>query len=70
MGSAVAAADRQVQQEHDLRIENTGDGASTEAVPTSRICVKNLPKYADEKRLREHFGAKGEVTDVKVMRTR
>jgi hypothetical protein len=38
--------------------------------PTSRICIKNLPKHADEKRLKDHFSAKGEVTDVKVMRTR
>ena len=38
--------------------------------PTSRICVKNLPKYVDEARLREHFAAKGEVTDAKIMRTR
>lgn len=38
--------------------------------PTSRLCVKNLPKYVDDRRLREHFAAKGEVTDAKVMRTR
>lgn len=38
--------------------------------PTSRICVKNLPKYVDDRRLREFFAAKGEVTDAKVMRTR
>lgn len=38
--------------------------------PSSRICVKNLPKYADDLRLKEHFSAHGEVTDVKVMRTR
>eukprot|EP00887_Chlorella_sp_A99_P005214 scaffold1.g5214.t1 len=38
--------------------------------PSSRICVKNLPKYVDEKRLREHFSLKGEVTDAKIMRTR
>ncbi|PRW58148.1 Multiple RNA-binding domain-containing 1 [Chlorella sorokiniana] len=38
--------------------------------PTSRICVKNLPKYVDDRRLREHFAARGEVTDAKVMRTR
>ncbi|EFN59301.1 hypothetical protein CHLNCDRAFT_19359, partial [Chlorella variabilis] len=38
--------------------------------PTSRICVKNLPKYVDDRRLRDQFAAKGEVTDAKVMRTR
>ena len=36
----------------------------------SRVCVKNLPKYVTEKRLREHFAAKGEVTDVKVLKTK
>lgn len=35
----------------------------------SRICVKNLPKYAAEDRLREFFSQKGEVTDAKLMRT-
>lgn len=38
--------------------------------PSSRVCVKNLPKYVNEARLKEHFSAKGEVTDVKVLRTR
>jgi multiple RNA-binding domain-containing protein 1 len=32
--------------------------------------VKNLPKGADEKRLREVFSRKGEVTDAKVIRTK
>ncbi|KAG8385072.1 hypothetical protein BUALT_Bualt03G0003500 [Buddleja alternifolia] len=36
----------------------------------SRICVKNLPKYATEDRLREFFSQKGEVTDSKLMRTK
>ncbi|CAH9107130.1 unnamed protein product [Cuscuta europaea] len=35
----------------------------------SRICVKNLPKYVAEDRLREFFSEKGEVTDAKLMRT-
>ncbi|GAB4829474.1 hypothetical protein Ancab_019147 [Ancistrocladus abbreviatus] len=35
----------------------------------SRICVKNLPKYVTEDRLREFFSQKGEVTDAKLMRT-
>lgn len=36
----------------------------------SRICVKNLPKYVAEDRLREFFSQKGEVTDCKLMRTK
>ncbi|KAL2930768.1 Multiple RNA-binding domain-containing protein 1 [Bienertia sinuspersici] len=36
----------------------------------SRICVKNLPKYVNEDRLKEFFSEKGEVTDAKLMRTR
>nr|XP_043622445.1 multiple RNA-binding domain-containing protein 1 [Erigeron canadensis] len=35
----------------------------------SRICVKNLPKHANEDRLRDYFSQKGEVTDAKLMRT-
>jgi hypothetical protein len=49
------------------------DGAAapeTGMDPSSRLCIKNLPKYVNEAKLREHFSAKGEVTDVKVMRTR
>jgi len=37
---------------------------------SSRICVKNLPRYVTEERLREHFSEKGEVTDAKIIRTR
>ncbi|KAI8568595.1 hypothetical protein RHMOL_Rhmol02G0213000 [Rhododendron molle] len=36
----------------------------------SRLCVKNLPKNVNEKRLREFFSQKGEVTDTKIMRTK
>ncbi|KAK4850488.1 hypothetical protein QYF36_007181 [Acer negundo] len=36
----------------------------------SRICVKNLPKYMVEDRLREVFSQKGEITDSKFMRTK
>lgn len=42
----------------------------TDHPTTSRLCVKNLPAYIDEHRLREHFGEKGEVTDAKVIRAR
>ncbi|KAG6717026.1 hypothetical protein I3842_04G077500 [Carya illinoinensis] len=36
----------------------------------SRICVKSLPKYVAEDRLRELFSQKGEITDAKIMRTK
>jgi multiple RNA-binding domain-containing protein 1 len=41
-----------------------GGGGST------RICVKNLPRHCTDARLREHFAARGEVTDAKILRTR
>ncbi|KNC78665.1 hypothetical protein SARC_08913 [Sphaeroforma arctica JP610] len=40
-----------------------------EAPATSRLIVKNLPKYATDKLVRDHFTQKGEVTDVKLMYT-
>ena len=39
-------------------------------VNRTRICVKNLPKYVAEDRLRELFSQKGEITDAKLMRTK
>lgn len=36
----------------------------------SRLIVKGLPKYYDEKKLREFFGKQGNVTDVKLMKKR
>jgi multiple RNA-binding domain-containing protein 1 len=41
-----------------------------EVLASSRLCVKNIPKYVDEARLKEFFSKKGEVTDVKVLRTK
>jgi len=39
------------------------------APPSSRLCVKNIPKHLKEDRLREHFAERGEVTDVKILKT-
>ncbi|XP_059446252.1 multiple RNA-binding domain-containing protein 1 [Corylus avellana] len=50
-----------------------GDHFNTRTVPPplgSRICVKNLPKYVGEDRIRDLFSRKGEVTDAKLMRTK
>jgi len=38
--------------------------------PCSRLCVKNIPKYCTEARLRAHFAGIGEMTDCRVLRTR
>ena len=32
--------------------------------------MRGLPKYLTEDRLKEHFSEKGEITDVKIMRTK
>ncbi|KAB1210487.1 Multiple RNA-binding domain-containing protein 1 [Morella rubra] len=58
------------QQEEGRGVE---DHLETQTVPQplgSRICVKNLPKYVAEDRLRELFSQKGEITDAKLMRTK
>jgi multiple RNA-binding domain-containing protein 1 len=36
---------------------------------SSRICVKNLGKNTVEKDLKAHFGSRGEITDVKIVKT-
>ncbi len=38
-------------------------------IEMSRLCVKNIGKGVTEKQLKEVFSSKGEVTDVKVMKT-
>lgn len=37
---------------------------------TSRLCVKNIPKYVNEARLRRFFSEQGDVTDVKIVKTK
>ncbi|GFR48899.1 hypothetical protein Agub_g10847 [Astrephomene gubernaculifera] len=46
------------------------EAPAQEVPPSSRLCVKNIPKYVDEAKLKDFFSAKGEVTDVKVLRTK
>ncbi|KAH0455838.1 hypothetical protein IEQ34_015870 [Dendrobium chrysotoxum] len=53
------------REEEDLRL----NPAVKQPLKMSRICVKNLPMYVKEDRLREFFSQKGEVTDAKLMRT-
>ncbi|GAB5029749.1 rna-binding protein 19 [Nannochloropsis oceanica] len=36
----------------------------------TRLCVKNVPKHVDERRLKVHFGQQGMVTDAKLLRTK
>ena len=36
----------------------------------SRICIKNIGKLADEKLLKETFAVKGEITDVRIVKTK
>lgn len=44
-------------------------GTATRAPESSRIIVKNLPRRISEERIRQHFSAKGVVTDVRVPKT-
>lgn len=41
-----------------------------EQAVSSRIYVAGLPTYVDEKRLRDVFGERGEITDAKVVKTK
>ena len=55
----------------DARADGGGDDGDGDdaATPSSRLCVKNVPKHLKDGRLREHFAVMGEVTDVKIVRT-
>lgn len=49
---------------------NSGEEEEAKSSDMSRICVKNLPRYLEEDRLREYFSQAGEVTDAKIIRTK
>lgn len=53
----------------EVLVQKPAEKTDAQKEPSSRLCVKNLPKYVDEGRLKKHFGVKGEVTDVKIMKT-
>eukprot|EP00871_Galdieria_phlegrea_P003519 jgi/Galph1/4168/GphlegSOOS_G2846.1 len=47
-----------------------GQRPNIEMEETSRLLIKGLPKHITEKRLCELFSSQGEVTDVKILKTR
>lgn len=53
-----------------MATQSAAPAPSGGAAMSSRVAVKQLPPYLTEQRLRELFSAKGEVTDVKIMRTK
>ncbi len=61
MSSAAAAAST---------ASNAPTAPAAPAKPSSRLCVKNLPPYLTDERLKKIFAANSDVTDVKIMRTR
>ena len=64
-GSDMAAADANGREEP---LPYYGEDQEP-APPSSRLCVKNIPKHLKDDRLREHFAERGEVTDVKILKT-
>ncbi|KAJ0980850.1 hypothetical protein J5N97_009105 [Dioscorea zingiberensis] len=58
-----------LEREEAVRTRETLEGVKKNPA-MSRLCVKNLPKYVNEERLRDFFSQKGELTDVKLMRTK
>eukprot|EP00227_Mantoniella_beaufortii_P000158 CAMPEP_0197616924 /NCGR_PEP_ID=MMETSP1326-20131121/60776_1 /TAXON_ID=1155430 /ORGANISM="Genus nov. species nov., Strain RCC2288" /LENGTH=318 /DNA_ID=CAMNT_0043185813 /DNA_START=23 /DNA_END=976 /DNA_ORIENTATION=+ len=65
---------------HQKQQDGGGDGGGEGLLPyygedqepapvSSRLCIKNIPKHLKTDRLREHFAARGEVTDVKILQT-
>ncbi|KAG9455284.1 hypothetical protein H6P81_008188 [Aristolochia fimbriata] len=62
-------ARRQTPDQSSLPQESSNP-KDTEEITMSRICVKNLPRYIAEDRVRDFFSQKGEITDAKIMRTK
>ena len=71
-GESARSSDRGFNRHHGSKDgnESTPPPDATQRVVSSRLIVRNLPKHLTDKRLREHFSAKGEVTDVRIMKTR
>eukprot|EP01138_Halocafeteria_seosinensis_P002857 gb/GECG01002918.1/.p1 GENE.gb/GECG01002918.1/~~gb/GECG01002918.1/.p1 ORF type:complete len:897 (+),score=177.71 gb/GECG01002918.1/:1-2691(+) len=69
---APSSTKKQVHQGSQHTAESAGERKEPEeqekASFSSRVCVKQLPKYVDEQRLKDHFQAKGTITDVKLLR--
>ncbi|KAJ3410073.1 hypothetical protein HDV05_004118 [Chytridiales sp. JEL 0842] len=50
-------------------LSSTTTSSPSDFMHSTRIMVKNLPKHMTIERFRQHFGAKGEVTDARLART-
>ena len=47
------------------------DAMASPSAHTSRVIVKNLPKYATDEQVRKHFAARGySITDLKLAKTK
>eukprot|EP00983_Pelagomonas_calceolata_P092552 1157681-Pelagomonas_calceolata.AAC.1 len=58
------------QHHHPQGAQHTAQSPPPPTLITSRLCIKNVPKDMTVPKLREHFAAKGEVTDAKILKTR
>ena len=51
--------------------EDYFDTTSAGSTSTSRVIVKNLPKYATDEQVRKHFSVRGyTITDLKLAKTK
>ena len=64
---------KQIRTDLDLNTTMAGPHQGSKPNPSkksSRLCVKGIPKHLTEARLKEIFSQKGNVTDVKILRTK